>query len=372
MIVALALLAVLAIPTLKLQLGQEDDGQLPKSTTSRQAYDLLAEGFGPGVNGPLLVSVSVGDPPVSSAHDPRLAKLEGAIAKSTGVVDVSPPIVDKSGTAAVFTAIPATGPSTGDTQDLVKSLRDSVIPAATAGTGVRAYVGGQTAGYIDLGQQITDKLPLVIGTVLVLSFLLLVVAFRSILVPLTAALMNLLSVAASYGVLTFVFQDGHGAKLLGLAGATPIVSFVPLLMFAILFGLSMDYQVFLLSRVQEHYEESHDNHEAVVDGLAVSARVITSAALIMVSVFASFVLNGDPTVKEFGLGLAIAIAIDATIVRCLLVPAVMVIMGRANWWLPGWLARRLPAIGIEGEDFFDERDGAAAVPAGGGPPTASD
>jgi RND superfamily putative drug exporter len=179
--------------------------------------------------------------------------------------------------------------------------------------------------------------------------------------------MNLLSVAAAYGVLTFVFQEGHGAKLIGLPGPTPIVSYVPLLMFAILFGLSMDYQVFLLSRIQEHFRESGDNHEAVVDGLAVSARVITAAALIMVSVYTSFVLNGNPVVKEFGLGLAVAIAVDATIVRCVLVPAVMVLLGKANWWMPRFL-RRLPRVGIEGEDLFRERDEATAAaksPAGG-------
>jgi RND superfamily putative drug exporter len=360
MILALAILLVLSIPSLNLVLGQQDDGQLPESTTSRQSYDLLAEGFGPGVNGPLLISVRLGGSPAQSAQDPRLVRLEGAVAKAPGVVEVSPPILDQAGDAAVFTAIPATGPSTDETQELVKNLRGQVIPEAVDGTETTAYVGGQTAGYIDLGQQITDKLPLVIGTVLVLSFLLLVLAFRSLLVPLTAAIMNLLSVSASYGVLTFVFQDGHGATLLGLTGATPVVSFVPLLMFAILFGLSMDYQVFLLSRIQERFSEDHDNHEAVVDGLAVSARVITSAALIMISVFASFVLNGDPTVKQFGLGLAVAVLIDATIVRCLLVPAVMVLFGRANWWLPKWLSR-LPRIGIEGEEYFAARDAAATA-----------
>jgi RND superfamily putative drug exporter len=205
----------------------------------------------------------------------------------------------------------------------------------------------------------------VITVVIALSFVLLLIAFRSILVPLTAGLMNLLSVGAAYGVLTFVFQEGHGAKLIGLEGPVPIVSYVPLIMFGILFGLSMDYQVFLLTRIQEHFRESGDNHEAVVDGLASTARVITSAALIMVSVFTSFVLNGDPTVKQFGLGLAVAIAIDATVVRCLLVPAVMVVVGPANWWLPRW-AERLPRIGIEGEEFFKARD--AAAPAGGSSP----
>jgi RND superfamily putative drug exporter len=186
------------------------------------------------------------------------------------------------------------------------------------------------------------------------------IAFRSILVPLTSGIMNLLSVGASYGVLTFVFQEGHGAKLIGLDGPTPIVSYVPLLMFAILFGLSMDYQVFLLSRMKEHFEKTGDNHEAVVDGLAVSARVITSAALIMVAVYTSFVLNGQPVVKEFGLGLAVAIAIDATIVRCILVPATMVLLGKANWWFPKWLSR-MPRVGIEGEEFLKELDAAAAA-----------
>jgi RND superfamily putative drug exporter len=236
-----------------------------------------------------------------------------------------------------------------------------VIPDAVKGTTLVAYVGGQTAGYIDLGDRISERLPLVIATVLVLSFLLLLIAFRSIVVPLTAGLMNLLSVGAAYGILTFVFQEGHGAELLGLSGPSPIVSYVPLLMFAILFGLSMDYQVFLLTRVQEHYRKTKDNHEAVVDGLAVSARVITSAALIMVCVYTSFILSGDPTVKQFGLGLAAAIAVDATIVRCLIVPAVMVLLGRANWWLPGWTSRLLPRVGIEGEEFFKARDAAAAT-----------
>jgi RND superfamily putative drug exporter len=261
--------------------------------------------------------------------------------------------------------IPTTAPSGAATEDLVRKLRDSVIPGAVQGTTLNAYVGGQTAAYIDLADRISEKLPLVIAVVLLLSFLLLTIAFHSVVVPLTAGLMNLLSVGAAYGVLTFVFQEGHGAGLIGLPGASPIVSFVPLLMFAILFGLSMDYQVFLLSRMQEHYRKTGDNHEAVVDGLAVSARVITSAALIMVAVYTSFILNGDPTVKQFGLGLAAAVAIDATIVRCLLVPATMVLLGDRNWWMPKWLDRIVPRVGIEGDEFLRERDAelAAAQPA---------
>ena len=302
----------------------------------------------------------------TTASDPRLVKLENKIGKTKGVKDVSQAQVDKSGNAAVFTVTPTTAPSANATEDLVAKPALDGDPERAARNRPQAYVGGQTAGYIDLADRISDRLARVIAVVIALSFLLLMIAFRSILVPLTAGLMNLLSVGAAYGVLTFVFQEGHGATLIGLEGAVPIVSYVPLIMFGILFGLSMDYQVFLLTRIQEHFRETRDNHEAVVDGLASTARVITSAALIMVSVFASFVLNGDPTVKQFGLGLAAAIAIDATIVRCLLVPAVMVVMGRANWWLPRW-AQRLPRIGIEGEEFFKARD--AAAPAGGSSPS---
>jgi putative drug exporter of the RND superfamily len=434
MLLGVAVLLVLAIPVLDLELGQQDNGQLPKSTTQRQAYDLLTKGFGPGINGPLLIAVDFDGSPAhpdtkklnqlqqqqeqqeqkaidqttqqleaegvpadeaqseaeqevksqpptkqeeqasqqeaflkTAASDPRLVKLENKIGKSKGVKDVSPATVDKKGNAAVFTVIATTAPSANATEDLVSRLRSPVIPEAVKGTTLTAYVGGQTAGYIDLADRIGERLPLVIATVILLSFLLLLVAFRSIVVPATAGLMNLLSVGAAYGILTFVFQEGHGAELIGLSGPTPIVSYVPLLMFAILFGLSMDYQVFLLTRVQEHYRQTKDNHEAVVDGLAVSARVITAAALIMVSVYTSFVLNGFPIVKEFGLGLAAAIAVDATVVRCLLVPAVMVLLGRANWWLPR-RAQRLPRIGIEGEEFFKARD--AAAPAGGSSPPA--
>jgi RND superfamily putative drug exporter len=218
------------------------------------------------------------------------------------------------------------------------------------------FAGGQTAGYIDLAARIADKLPQMILIVVGLSFIVLTLAFRSLLVPLKAAIANLLSVAAAYGVVTFVFQEGHGASLIGLDGSVPIASYVPLLMFAILFGLSMDYEVFLMTQIQEHYKEEGDAHKAVVDGLANTGRVITSAALIMVCVFSSFVLNGNAVVKEFGVGLAVAIAIDATIVRCLAVPAVMALMGDRAWWLPKWLDRILPPISIEGGDYFDELD----------------
>jgi RND superfamily putative drug exporter len=286
----------------------------------------------------------------STASDPRLTGLEKDISKAHGIDTVSQAKVSKDGTGAVFSVTPVSAPSAYSTQDDVRELRDTVIPGSTKGEGITAYVGGTTAGYIDLADRISDKLVSVIAIVVALSFILLMLAFRSLVVPLTAGLMNLLSVCAAYGVLTAVFEKGWGASLIGLDHSIPVESFVPLLMFAILFGLSMDYQVFLLSRIHEHFTESRDNREAVVDGLASSARVITSAALIMVSVFASFILNGDPTVKQFGVGLSVAIAVDATIVRCLLVPATMVIMGNSNWYFPAWLERILPRVGLESED----------------------
>ena len=301
----------------------------------------------------------------STASDPDLVKLENKISKDPGVKSVSPAKVAPSGRGAVFTAIPTTAPSAYATQDTVNRLRDEVIPAATKGTDLAAYVGGTTAGYIDLADRISEKLPSVIAIVVGLSVVLLLVAFRSVLVPLTAALMNLLSVAAAYGVLTAVFEKGWGNELIGLERTIPIESFVPLLMFAILFGLSMDYQVFLVSRIGEVWRKRGDNREAVIEGLASSARVITAAAAIMVSVFASFILNGDPTVKQFGVGLAVAIAVDATIVRCLLVPAAMVLLGARNWWLPGWLEKVLPRVGLESEDALPPLPAATGAKDGG-------
>ena len=259
----------------------------------------------------------------------------------------------------MITATATTAPSSSETEDLVNTLRDDTIPKATKDHNVTAYVGGQTAGYIDLASRISDKLPSMILILVGLSFLVLLLAFRSILVPLKAALANLISVAAAYGVVTFVFQEGHGASLIGLDGPTPIASYVPLLMFAILFGLSMDYEVFLLTQIQEHWKSSGDARKAVIDGLANTGRVITSAALIMVCVFSSFILSGDAIVKQFGVGLAVAIAIDATIVRCLLVPAVMTLFGKAAWWFPGPLERHMPHISVEGEEYFERIDAEA-------------
>jgi RND superfamily putative drug exporter len=404
-IVSIVILAVLTAPVLDLQLGQEDNGQLPTSTTVRRSYDLISEGFGVGTNGPFLVAVSFGkpahndqakldklkreqqaqqqqeqqaaqqaielgeEPPAppsakhqkqaaeqeqfleSTASDPDLVKLENQISRTPGVDSVSPAKVDSTGKAAVFTVIPKDAPSSEATSNLVDTLRDDVIPAALEGTDLEAYVGGTTAGFIDLGDRIGDKLPSVILIVVALSFVLLMLAFRSLLVPLKAAVMNLLSIGAAYGVVTAVFEKGWGENLIGLDHTAPVVSFVPLLMFAILFGLSMDYEVFLLTQVKEHYVRTKDNYRSVVDGLAATGPIITSAALIMVCVFSSFILNGDPVVKQFGVGLAVAIAVDATIVRCMLVPAVMVLLRNGNWYLPDWLDRALPRISIESEQF---------------------
>jgi RND superfamily putative drug exporter len=362
-IVALVVLVVLALPIFQLELGQNDISALPKDTTSRQAYDSLNKGFGPGVNGPLLVASEFKAP---GEAKPVLQKLEQAVDGAADVEAVSEPTLDKQGTVAVFTVLSKSEPWADATVELVERLRDTTIPQALKGTQAASYVGGQTAGYIDLGSQIAEKLPLMIAIVVALSFIVLLIAFRSLLVPIKAAAMNLLSVAAAYGVVTAVFQLGWGSSLIGLDHAIPIVSFVPLLMFAILFGLSMDYEVFLLTQMREHFTKYGDEKRAVIEGLANTGRVITSAAAIMVCVFTSFVLNGDPVVKEFGVGLAVAIAIDSTLVRCLLVPAVMVLLGKRAWWLPRWMDRLVPHISIEGEEFFAARDAklaAAAAPA---------
>jgi len=357
-IAALAVLVVLALPIFQLELGQNDVSALPKSTTARQAYDSLTNGFGPGVNGPLLIASEFDSPAEAKQVLPALEKrVDGA----ADVAQVSEPTLDKTGTVAVFTVISKSAPWADETVDLVEGLRETTIPQALQGTGAAAYVGGQTAGYIDLATQIGDKLPLMIAIVVGLSFIVLLLAFRSLLIPVKAAAMNLISVAAAYGVVTAVFQLGWGSSLIGLDHSIPIVSFVPLLMFAILFGLSMDYEVFLLTQMQEHYKAHGDAKRAVIEGLANTGRVITSAAAIMVCVFTSFVLNGNPLVKEFGVGLAVAIAIDATLVRCLLVPAVMVLAGRRMWWLPRWLDRIVPHVSVEGDDYFAKRDAAHAA-----------
>lgn len=298
-----------------------------------------------------------------TATDPRLQTLHSDIGETAGVKSVTEPLVNKKGTAAVLTITPTTAPSDEKTAELVKHLRSATIPDAVKGTSMLVHIGGTTAGNVDLATKISDRLVGTILLVVTLSILLLVLAFRSVLIPLTAGVMNLLSIGAAFGVVTAVFEKGWGAELIGLDGPVPIVSYVPLLMFAVLFGLSMDYEVFLITHIREEWLRGHDNLSAVVVGIASTGRVITSAALIMVSVFFAFVINGDPTVKQFGVGMGVAVAVDATLVRCLLVPAVMTLFGRANWWFPAWLDRIVPNFSIEGEQFFRDRDAAAGEPA---------
>ena len=339
------LLLALTAPILALRLGFPDDGTQPDSRTERRAYDLVADGFGPGLNGPFVIAVDLG---VDGADQTVLADLSTALVADPGIVSVTPADDDSDVGVASIVAFPTTAPQDDATYDTVERLRTEVIPTALDGSGVTAHVGGQTASFGDVSQRVTDRLPWFIGAVVLLSFLLLMLVFRSVLVPLKAAILNLLSIGAAYGVLVMVFQWGWGKELIGLETTVPVVSFIPMFMFAILFGLSMDYEVFLLSRVREEYDRTGDNDESVITGLASTARVITSAALIMISVFAAFVLGDDPVVKMMGLGLATAIFVDATIVRVVLVPATMKLMGDANWWLPAWLGRRLPRLDIDG------------------------
>ncbi len=367
---ALAILLPLMIPLLSLSLGQQDTGALATTTTARRAYDLISENFGPGVNGPLLIAASLGSP-AKGPSDPRLQTLQHDVAATRGVAAVSPIQLNQAGTVAYFNAIATTAPSAKATEELVGRLRADTIPEAERDTDMKADVGGSTAGYVDLASRISEKLLLQIAVVIALSFILLILAFRTVVIPAQAAVMNLLSIAAAYGVLTAIFQYGWLSGVIGLEGPVPVVSYVPLFMFAVLFGLSMDYEVFLVSQIEEHVNSGQDNRESVVSGLVTSARVITSAAFIMVFVFGSFVLNGDPTVKQFGVGLAVAVVLDATVVRCLLVPALMLLMGRANWWMPRWLGRVVPHTSIEGAEFFRARDALPGQPAMASPPTAS-
>jgi RND superfamily putative drug exporter len=342
-VVGLGTLCAIAIPALSMQIGVPDDGNAPPHTTQRTAYDQLADGFGPGFNGPIQVVVEVPTPADAAA----VGRVHDALEADRGVAAVTAPTFNAAGDTAVLTANPTTSPQDAATDELVHHLRADVLPAAVDGTDARVSLTGR-AMVTDLTDRITSRLPIFIVAVVGMSFVLLMIVFRSVLVPLKAALMNLLSIAAAYGVLVAVFQWGWGKELIGLHSTMPINPFLPLIMFAILFGLSMDYEVFLLSRVREEYVETGDNHEAVVRGLSSTARVITSAALIMISVFGAFVLSDDPNGKLFGVGLAVAVLIDATLVRMILVPATMSLMGRANWWLPGWLDRILPHLDLEG------------------------
>jgi RND superfamily putative drug exporter len=338
-----AVLLALAIPLLSMKTGFTDAGNNPTSTHSRRAYDLLSAGFGPGFNGPLSVVVETG----GSQNTAGLAALAHTIGTTPGVASVSTPRTNPAGDTAVIRVYPTTSPQDAKTNDLIHRLRSDVIPGATQGTGLKAYVGGQTASTIDVGDKINSRLPIFFTMVIGLSFIVLVVVFRSIAVPLKAAIMNLLSIGAAYGALVAVFQWGWLAGPLGVHQTGPIEVFLPMMMFAILFGLSMDYEVFLVSRIREEHERGVENSDAVALGLSSTARVITSAALIMITVFGSFALGDQRVIKEFGLGLAVAIFLDASIVRLLLVPAVMELLGEQNWWLPGFLDRLLPNISVD-------------------------
>jgi len=342
-IVAAAILLALAAPALGMRLGFPDAGNDPQDKMTRQAYDLISDGFGPGANGPLIIAAEL--PP--SGGEQAIDALAQDVRGDDGVAFVPPPRFNADDTAAIVTVIPTTSPQDEATTDLVHRLRDDVIPGALADTGVRAEVGGVNAALEDQSEYITDRIPIFIIGVVGLSFLLLLVAFHSPLISLKAAIMNLLSVGAAYGVMTLVAQGGAVGELIGIDHEVPIAPFMPVMMFAILFGLSMDYEVFLVSRIREEYLKDGDTRRAVADGLAKTARVITAAAAIMVVVFLAFVASPEVFLKLFGIGLAAAIFLDATLVRMVLVPAVMQLLGSRNWWIPSWLERILPEIDVE-------------------------
>jgi RND superfamily putative drug exporter len=342
-IAGLLVLVVLAVPLFSLRLGFSDAGNNPTSETTRQSYDLLARGFGPGFNGPLVLAAEY-----PKGTDPAvLDGLRATLAKTPGVAAVGTAIPSPVADAAVLQVVPTTSPQSAETVRLIEHLRNDVIPAALKGSPVQVHVGGITAAGVDVSDKFSSRLLLFIAAVLALSFLLLMMVFRSLVVPLKAVVMNLLSIGAAYGVSVAVFQWGWGASLIGIHSTAPIEPFIPVMLFAIVFGLSMDYEVFLLSRVREEYDRTGDNAGAVADGLAATARVITAAAAIMVTVFASFVFGDNRIVKLFGFGLAFAIFVDATLVRMVLVPATMELLGDRNWWFPRWLDRITPQLRVE-------------------------
>jgi RND superfamily putative drug exporter len=355
-VVAALVMLIIAIPFLSMRLGSSDAGTDPSNTTTRKAYDLLAKGFGPGYNGPLELVAQIKEPSQLAAFK----KTETAVAATPGVVgSTGVAVLGGHGrpTVAIASVYPKGSPQAASTSDLLSHVRSTVIPAATKGTGLTVLVGGTTAIFEDFSHILSAKLPLFIGVVVVLSFLLLLAVFRSLVIPLTAAVMNLLSAGAAFGIVTAIFQKGW------LGGTTgPIETFVPVLMFPILFGLSMDYEVFLVSRIYEEWHRRRDNTEAVAHGLAATGRTITAAAAIMVLVFASFILGGERIIELFGVGLASAVFLDALIVRSVLVPALMIIIGDANWKLPSWLNSALPRLNVEGRSATARADHSNAAP----------
>ncbi len=343
-IAATALMLALASPALGLRLASSDAGNDPTSQTTRQAFDLLAKGFGPGFNGPLQMAVAL-----PHAHDTAgVSKLTHALAGTLGVAYVAPPRLNAAGDAAAVVAYPTTSPQSGQTSSLVTRLRDQVIPPLEHSSGARVYVGGATASQVDFSHVLSSKLPLFIAVVIALAALLLLVVFRSLVIPVQAAVMNLLSIGASLGIVQAVFERGWLGGLFGTQ-AGPIDAFIPVLAFAIVFGLSMDYEVFVVSRIHEEWLARRDAAAAVREGLARTGRVITAAAAVMVAVFAAFAISGNRVLAMFGLAMASAVLLDALVVRMVLLPAVLQLLGRATWAMPRWLERRLPRLAIEGE-----------------------
>ena len=351
LVVGAGVLLVIALPVLDLRLGFADEGNYPADTTTKRAYDLLADGFGPGFNGPLTLVAAIESPQQLAAAQ----SVSQALAAIPGVAFASPAVPNNPAapTAVLWTLYPTDAPQSVEAAELVNALRDEVLPQAAGDSGLAVKVTGTVAVNVDFSGYLADRLPTFFAVVLALSFVLLMAVFRSLLVPLKAVIMNLLSIGSAYGAVVAVFQWGWGSALVGLGGSAPIDPWLPVMMFAIVFGLSMDYEVFLLSRVKEEYDRTGDNELAVADGLANTARVITAAAAIMVFVFGSFVLEADRSIKMFGFGLAVAVFLDATVVRMLLVPATMELLGDRNWWLPRWLDRLLPKIDVEGTSYND-------------------
>jgi RND superfamily putative drug exporter len=343
--VAAVILGVLAIPVFSMHLGFADAGNDAPDSTTRKAYDLMADGYGAGTNGLLEVVL---DTDGERIPGDTIQDVSTALQNQAGVAEVHEPVTNEAGDIAIITVVPTTAPQDERTGELLETIRGDILPAAVGGSDVETSVTGNTALTEDVSSRLQDRMPLFLGAVIGLSFLVLMIVFRSVLVPLKAAALNVLSVGAAYGVVVAVFQWGWFANLIGVHESVPIMPLAPMLMFAILFGLSMDYEVFLMSRVREQYRKHFDPRRAVVEGVGSTARVITSAALIMIGVFASFILDVDVTTKMFGVGLAVAVLLDVTLIRMVLVPAAMSLLGHHAWWLPAWLERRLPAIDIEG------------------------
>ena len=339
---ALALIALISVPLFSLHLGSSDQGLNPKSTTTRQSYDLLAKGFGPGFNGPLSIVGALNSPRDLAA----MQRLDASLQGKPDIAAVSQVFPVDGGKVGVFKVVPKTSPQDVATSKLIDTLRNTYIPAATATSHTAIYVGGITAIFDDFAQVLGSKIPLFVGVIVLLGCLLLMVAFRSVLIPVVAAVMNLFAAAASFGLVVAVFQWGWGSSLIS-AGVGPVESFLPIIMIAILFGLSMDYQVFLVSRMHEEWLNTNDNEEAIIRGQANTGRVITAAALIMISVFFSFAFGGERIIAEFGIGLGGAVLMDAFILRTVLVPALMHAIGKANWWMPSWLDRIVPHVAVE-------------------------